>query len=258
MNKNIFLSQDRETSVNIDNTNTNTYTKHLHSTTNTTFALNETRKELDKQTSSVPLAPPSESNGSAKLSKKEQAAQKFKEEKNEMRAKRQAILDAQAKALLKRTEDVYRIEVTTKKQEKATQIKMNVDILTDAGNKFQRYTATMQDQRPRDITANIPDKHANWYGYEEAKQAIKDGHFAGKLKIRQTSGKQTRISPKVVPKTVAMLISEGNRLIVRLIINDQDYAIALGHYISTDCPESMDYFQFKGIHQIEEEVLDVD
>jgi hypothetical protein len=256
MNKNIFLSPDRETSVYNNNTNTNTI--HSHTTYNTTFAPVEARKQLDKQTSSAPLASSSTNDGSAKLNKKEQAAQNFIKEKNEHREKHQAKLDAQAIALSKTTEDLFRIEVTTRKQSKSTQLRVNIDILTHSNTPWQRYTATLQNRRARDITQNVIPKYADWWGYDEAKQTIKDGGYAGKIKIRQSDFGKTKIATKVLPTTACCVFAEEDGIFARVIINDLDYIIELTQYVSTKKPKSMEWFDLKGVYAQEEEMLDAD
>lgn len=251
---------NRESSVIVNNNNTNTYTKHL--THNTSFA--QATNELCIETSSSLASPSSTSgetssrNGFARLRKKElAAAEDFKAKKDLNRAKYQNILDSMAKALSQRTEDLYRIEITTRYPKSPHQLNMNIDILTDAGNKYQHYSATCQNRRARDLTANILPKYLDWWGYQECKQAIADERHAGKVKIKQTRGKKTRISPKIVPKcAVEVMMGDTGNPVVRFMLNDLDYYIELFPYVNTNKPESMEYYEFKGVLQIAEEMLD--
>jgi len=239
------------------NTNTNTNIKHEHLALNTAFVTGK-KKQLCEETSSD-LRRPEVLEPQVKSKKLSAAAEQFKKEKDNKRSQFQDWADQDVKALLKRSEPVYCIEVTVKKSTKPGRITVNVDILPEPGTRYQKYVSKMQNIRPYDITGNVPQKHKTWWGYDVAKDAIRDGNPAGKLKQRQTSGRKTRIATKQVPKSIAhMSLDAHDNPVCEIILGDQQYFVQLEPYISTDNPKSMEYFDQKGIWTREDEWVDID
>jgi len=267
---NIFLKNlKNENSVTLNTKTLNTNTEHL--TYDTTFVPLGTPKQCPIETSSS-LASPSAKMTSSNSNQKKLAALEaeadkkrldrekahkikyhdFKADKNERRKQIQDIMDKTAIDLVRRTDDVFRIEVTTKRP-RGNRCQMNIDILADSNTKWQRYVCKMQNSRPYDITSNVDERYRDWYGYDILKSSIKEGNFAGKMIYRQTSGKLSRIAPKLLPKTGATIHIENDVVVVTLLIGTKRYDIQLEQYFSKDNPASMKWFEMKGIFQKEDD-----
>ena len=248
---NIFLKNlKNENSVTLNTKTLNTNTEHL--TYDTTFVPLGTPKQCPIETSSSLASPSAKMTSSNSNQKKLAALEAFKADKDERRKQIQDIMDKTAIDLVRRTDDVFRIEVTTKRP-RGNRCQMNIDILADSNTKWQRYVCKMQNSRPYDITSNVDERYRDWYGYDILKSSIKEGNFAGKMIYRQTSGKLSRIAPKLLPKTGATIHIENDVVVVTLLIGTKRYDIQLEQYFSKDNPASMKWFEMKGIFQKEDD-----
>jgi len=219
-------------------------TKHI--THNTTFAGQKpAEKEVLIETSSSPLASASQNNDLAILEKEVEDARRlreaihakkhkdFKEDKDQKRQRMQFAKERDAKYMIANSSDIYRIEATVHSKNN----KINIDVLQNTGERFQKYAANLQASRARDLTQNIAPKYKDWYGYDIAKEAMKDGACIGKMRLRQTVGPVSRIAPKVLPKTAVIL--HGRDLTV--IIGDSQYHLHIEDF------DRSEYFVGKGI-----------
>lgn len=205
-----------ESSVNINNITNNTKQRHL--TYNTTLAPTRGANKVVIETSS-PLASASQTNRDlleAQVIENRNAREKAKDFKNkefraemaERRKKMQFAKERDAKYLIANAKDVFRIEASVH----SVHNKINIDICQNAGDRFAKYAVDLETKRARNITANVSPKHKDWIGYEYAKQAIKDGIPAGKMRLRQNSGNAVKIAPKTLPCTA--VIMDGRDLTV--------------------------------------------
>lgn len=260
-NKTNQKNASRESNVNVNHTTTNIQHKTYNNeqvTTNTTFASSDAEKEVLVSTSSLPVR----KKDLAILEEEVVAARQRREQKKtEQNAEHKALQDErrkqiqqgkehEAKYIINNSQSIFRIEASCHSKGN----KINIDILHTAGTKFLHCISNLQGSRSRDVTANMASKYKDWWGYEEAKEHITDGMFAGKIRLRQTTGKLTRIAPKVIPKTAVLLYPNPRQGVVadlKVIIGDAEYPIELKEYDN-------EYFSLKGIYQAEEECMDID
>lgn len=252
INMNNFLEQTRASNVNIINNKT---INNGQLTSNTTCAAEAAEKVVIPIVTSSPLASPSEKTVLANLEKevvmRRDEREKIHRKKNadfiadtdEKRKQMQFAKERDAKYTVQNAHNIFRIEATVHKKSN----KINIDVLQDPGGRFARYTSNMQCNRARDLLRNIPTRYHTWWGYDIAKEAIDSGIPAGKIRLRQNQKGHTRIAPKIIPATVALL--DGRNL--RLIIGDSEYAIYLQDY-------DTEFYLAKGIYQREEtECVDI-
>jgi hypothetical protein len=268
MKKNKITIMDATRGSNINN-NTQTHNTKTHNiehiTLNTTSATKSTGKKLLDETSSLPVAEEKKTVvGAPDLAtleaevvqnrqQREQAhrdkpsVQKFVDENAKLRKKIQFAKERDAKTMIYAS-NIYRIEVSMHVNSTDSQIKLNIDVLLEAGGLFAKYAATCQNSRARDIAQSIPPKHRDWQGYEYAKDCIRDGLHAGKMRLRQTAANKVKIAPKVIPRTA--VIFDLPNLTATLLINDQVIPIQLAHY-------NKEFYCAKGIITTAEEVMDI-
>jgi len=250
-NKIIDLQTTRGSNVNINNIKT-CNTEHVAH--NTTYAGKPTSKKLNDVTSSPSVTgtrgaslqdlekevvEARKQRDEAHLNKP--SIKKFKEDKADYRERVQAGKEASAKAIIN-ADYIHRIEVSVHKKSTSASIKLNIDVLQEAGGYFQKFTAKCQNRRARDINQSIPPKYRDWEGYEYAKEAIRDGANAGKICLRQNSRKQTQIASKVIPQAVAVFCVDTME--VEVLLGDKTYTIPL-----EEC--NLEWYGMKGILQNE-------
>lgn len=246
------LDKKGESSVS-NNTKHLTYnTKHI--THNTTFADESAEKGVVIETSSSPLASASQKIDRAILEKEVEDARRlreaiqskkysgFKQDQDEKRKRMQFAKERDAKYMVENSSDIYRIEATVHSKNN----KLNIDVLQNTGERFQKYAANLQASRARDLTQNIQPKYQDWSGYAIAKDAMKAGAMVGKMRLRQTTGSVSRIAPRVLPKTAVIL--QGREL--TLIIGDSQYHIHIEDF------DRSEYFVGKGIFVNDNDVID--
>ena len=180
---------------------------------------------------------------------RDDAKKKYTPEQTEQNRKRiQSVRDYQGK-LLRDSSDIFRIECTLKGTPvgKASW-HMNIDVLLNSGEKFHNYKARLQNTDTKTLMRNVQPKYQDWPGYTRGKLAIREGFYAAKIVMRQTSS--LKFAAKFIHKTIVLMEppKPNQNITVYLLINDQQYILELE---PTVAGKTGDIFSHKGVLQLD-------
>jgi len=115
--------------------------------------------------------------------------------------------------------------------------KFNFTIGTSNGMTSQ-FTANMAHYtRKRELTSNVPDEHANWFGYEEAIEHMgkldnPQESYVGKLKPKAVWEKGKPSSNSITPETVVVYWLDEQDAHLLLWLGNEQIHITLGNTLS--------------------------